>query len=120
MAFLDTCIDALQLPDVDCIATFCEAGISPNRLWKIQKNWAVPYIVGAVPSLPRQQQPLAYRPTGQVYAFRRAKLQEEGVTLFGGRTYPVLTPRELAADIDSDFDFVIAEQILRSIERREL
>jgi CMP-N-acetylneuraminic acid synthetase len=119
MAFLEQCIDALEVPDVDCATTFCEAEVSPNRLRRIENGWAEPYLAGAIPWLPRQQQPTAYKPTGQVYAFRRAKLQQEGLDLFSGRIYPVLTPRDLAIDIDSEFDFLIAEQVLRSAKQCE-
>ena len=76
------CIQVLAENKADSAATFTDSHVSPNRLWRISENVVAPFIEGAVPWLPRQQQPKAYELTGQVYApaqkyFLKTRIQSQ-------------------------------------------
>ena len=60
----------------------------------------------------RQDAPPLYRPTGSVYAVRRALLMREG-TLYGKDHRGLVRPFESSVDIDDIWDFRLAEAILR-------
>ncbi|MBC7447997.1 MAG: acylneuraminate cytidylyltransferase family protein [Hymenobacteraceae bacterium] len=117
VADLDRAIEAVLSGQADTAASFHETEVSPNRLWKVDEAAAaaVPYLEGAQPFLPRQQQPKAYQLNGQLYAFSPAVLaaNPQAITIILGRVCPIVTPRELAVDIDEEFDLLVAEQVLR-------
>lgn len=115
---LDRCIEVLLQDRADSVATFTESHVSPNRLWRLSDDAVEPYIEGAVPWLPRQKQPVAYELTGQIYGVSRRVLfeDENSISLLLGRKSAVITPRETAIDIDTEFDFVIAEKIMEHLQ----
>jgi CMP-N,N'-diacetyllegionaminic acid synthase len=114
---LDRAIAAVLTDGADTAATFHETEVSPNRLWKVDEaaGTAGPYLEGAQPFLPRQQQPKAYQLNGQIYAFSTAILAANptAISIIQGRVAPIVTPRAMAIDIDEEFDLLIAEQVLR-------
>lgn len=114
---LDKAIAAVLHDKADTAASFHETEVSPNRLWKVDENvgTAGPYLEGAQPFLPRQQQPKAYQLNGQIYAFSPAVLDAnpQAISIILGRVYPIVTPRAMAIDIDEEFDLLVAEQVLR-------
>lgn len=111
---LDRCVRVLLDGKADSVATFTDACVSPNRLWRVTEDVVEPYIEGAVPWLPRQKQPKAHELTGQVYGLSRKILFEraDSISLLLGRTAAVITPRETALDIDTELDFIVAEKIM--------
>ena len=114
---LDKAIAAVLHDKADTAASFHETEVSPNRLWKVDETigTAGPYLEGAQPFLPRQQQPKAYQLNGQIYAFSPAVLDAnpKAISIILGRVYPIVTPRAMAIDIDEEFDLLVAEQVLR-------
>jgi len=115
---LDRCIEVLVQDRADSVATFTESHVSPNRLWRLSEDVVEPYIEGAVPWLPRQKQPVAYELTGQIYGVSRRVLFEDAgsISLLLGRKSAVITPRETAMDIDTEFDFMMAEKIMEHLQ----
>ena len=115
---LEKCIRVLLEGRADSVATFTEAHVSPNRLWRVSDDVVEPYIEGAVPWLPRQKQPTAHELTGQIYGVSRKILfeNEDSISLLLGRKYAVITPRETALDIDTEFDFVMAEKVMEHFQ----
>lgn len=115
---LEKCAQLLLDGQADSVATFTDAHISPNRLWRVTESVVEPYIEGAVPWLPRQQQPKAHELTGQVYGLSRKVLFDNpsAISLLLGRTRAVITPPHTALDIDTEFDFLKAEMIMRHYE----
>lgn len=111
---LEKCITVLLEGGADSVATFTESHVSPNRLWRVAGDVVEPYIEGAIPWLPRQKQPVAHELTGQIYGVSRRALfeDEKSISLLLGRKCAVITPRETALDIDTEFDFMIAEKIM--------
>jgi len=117
---LEKCIQVLLEDKADSVATFTEAHVSPNRLWRVSGGVVEPYIEGAVPWLPRQKQPIAHELTGQIYGVSRRVLfeDENSISLLLGRKHAVITPRETALDIDTEFDFVMAEKVMEHFQSR--
>lgn len=120
MEDLDECVRILLGEEVDSVATFTDAHISPNRLWRVSAESVEPFIEGAIPWLPRQKQPKAYELTGQIYGLSRQILfaNPDAISLLLGRARAVLTPPETALDIDTEFDFIKAEMIMRHYESK--
>ena len=115
---LENCIQVLLDGGADSVATFTESHVSPNRLWRVAGDVVEPYIAGAVPWLPRQKQPIGHELTGQIYGVSRQALFEndDSISLLLGRKCAVITPRETALDIDTEFDFMIAEKIMEHFQ----
>jgi CMP-N,N'-diacetyllegionaminic acid synthase len=115
---LEKCIQVLLEDRADSVATFTEARVSPNRLWRVSGDLVEPFIEGAVPWLPRQKQPAAHELTGQIYGVSRKVLFEnqDSIALLLGRKFAVITPRETALDIDTELDFVLAEKVMEHFQ----
>lgn len=111
---LEKCVQVLLDDKADSVATFTDAHVSPNRLWRVTEDVVEPYIEGAVPWLPRQKQPKAHELTGQIYGISRDVLfaNEGSISLLLGRKSAVITPRETALDIDTELDFMVAEKVV--------
>ena len=111
---IEKCIKILLEEKADSAATFSEAELSPNRLWKISDIAVEPYLKNANPWLPRQKQPKAYKLNGQIYALTKKKLFEknDSSSLLLGKIFPLVTPKERAIDIDTEIDLTIAEKIM--------
>jgi CMP-N-acetylneuraminic acid synthetase len=117
-------IDILIEKNADCVATFSEMDISPNRIWKIHDNKVEPYIEKANPWLPRQKQPKGYRLNGHIYTMKKELLFKNNVINWRlmGKLFPLITPKERTIDIDTNMDFLIAEKIMENfitIKRKE-
>lgn len=117
---LEKCIRVLMDDKADSVATFTDAHVSPNRLWRVSGDIVEPFIKGAVPWLPRQKQPKAYELTGQIYGLTRTILfeDENSISTLSGRIFPVITPRETALDIDTELDFTVAEIVMEHYRAR--
>ena len=117
---LENCIQVLLEDRADSVATFTPSDISPNRLWRVSGDIVEPFIEGAVPWLPRQKQPKAFELTGQIYGLSRKILfeREDSISTVSGRIFPVITPRETALDIDTEFDFVMAEKVMEHFQAK--
>lgn len=115
---LDKCAQILLEDKADSVATFTDAHVSPNRLWRVSDDVVEPFIKGAVPWLPRQKQPKAHELTGQIYGISRKVLfeNEDSISLLLGRMSAVITPRETALDIDTEFDFIMAEKVMEHFQ----
>ena len=118
---LESCIRVLLEEKADSVATFTPAHISPNRLWRVTGDVVEPFIEGAVPWLPRQKQPKAFELTGQIYGLSRKILfeNEDSISTLAGTIFPVITPRETALDIDTEFDFILAEKVMQHYQQKD-
>ncbi len=61
--------------------------------------------------MPRQQLPVFYRYNGAIYLLKRSELCRENMFLSG--CYAYIMPRERSIDIDTEFDFKIAELYMK-------
>lgn len=112
---VDGVIELISSGKYDSVATFRDAELNPHRAWKIENGYVKVFVDGAIPWLPRQQQPEAWQLNGAVYAFDIDKLPEEGVSLLFGRIGAVTMPVDRSLDIDNIVQFSIAEALLKDI-----
>ena len=61
---------------------------------------------------PRQLLPVYYRENGAIYLIKRKILEHDDEDMFLNGCYAYIMPRERSIDIDSEFDFRIAEVIM--------
>lgn len=111
------CIARMIAEELDSIATFHEAPVNPERIWRIEDGRPKPFIEGAVPWKPRQALTPAYQLNGAVYAFRPDRLPADEPGLLFGRMAAELTAADDAIDIDDHKDFVVADALLRARNR---
>lgn len=110
---VDECIEKLARPEIDSVATFQLADPPPSRLWKIDGESVKPFMEGADPWLPRQQQTQAHKLNGMVYGFDVAVFRASTAnTLFVGKGAAVVTDT-VCVDIDTLEDFQLADMLLR-------
>lgn len=113
-ALISRCLLRIISERLDSIATFHEAAINPERVWKIENEVPRPFLEGAIPWKPRQQLMPAFQLNGAVYAFRTSTFPTSGpAVLFGKMGAEILTADEVI-DIDDHKDFIIANAILES------
>lgn len=98
---------------VQSVATFVEASLNPHRAWKMTQGSPQPFIDHANPWLPRQKLPEAYQLNGAVYSFLIDMIKEESRYFLQGKLGAVIMPKERSVDIDDEFDFFIAESLMR-------
>jgi CMP-N,N'-diacetyllegionaminic acid synthase len=114
LAMIDECIEKLARAGTDSVATFQLADPPPSRLWKIEGDSVKPFMEGADPWLPRQQQVQAHRLNGMVYGFDVAAFRaSKANTLFVGTVAAVVTDT-VCVDIDTLEDFELADMLLRN------
>ena len=111
---IDQCIRAvLDYLEADSAMTVCEVEFPPYWLFKIDDGWLKPWM--HVPlkgewGIRQAHEPL-YRPNGAVYVTKRDVLMEKG-RIIGERCRAVKMLREFSVDIDTEFDFIIAEAVI--------
>ena len=108
------CLHRLVDEGLDSIATFHEAEINPERVWRIADGIPQPFIPGAVPWTPRQMLTPAYQLNGAVYAFLPDRLPAETPSILFGKMGAEIISGESVIDIDTYKDFVIANALLKS------
>lgn len=115
---IEEAIEIIRAGKADTVTTITETDTSPGRLWSADNNDLQPYIAGSNPFLPRQKQPVAYRLTGQIYAFTPAGIERDlsSNRIIYGKIYPIITDGSTALDIDTELDFLIAGEVLRQSE----
>lgn len=104
-----------KLMEFDSVASFVEASLNPHRAWKIESDTVNVFIPDAIPWLPRQELPKAYQLNGGVYTFWADKLEEKSITPLFGKMGAVLMSKEHSLDIDTEFDFFIAENYIKDL-----
>lgn len=109
---ISACLRALEEKGLDSVATFMEPHLNPHRAWRIEGDIVEPFIKGAVPWLPRQLQPKAFQLNGAVYGFVMDELTDDRAGLLFGRTGAVMMDQRRSIDIDTSFDFVVANALL--------
>lgn len=109
---ISACLRLLE-EGYDSAATFMEPQLNPHRAWRIEGDAVVPFIPGANPWLPRQVLPEAFQLNGAVYAFVMDGLTAEVPGLLFGRSGAVMMDQRRSIDINTFFDFVVANALLQ-------
>jgi CMP-N-acetylneuraminic acid synthetase len=110
---VDRCIDLFLSSDADVVFAITEANRNPYfNMVRLRQDGQVDIVIRPDRPLHRRQDaPEVYDMTTAVYAVRpRFVLDRNG--LFEGRARAVVIPRDRALDIDTEFDFKLAEFVL--------
>jgi CMP-N,N'-diacetyllegionaminic acid synthase len=112
---IDGAIRLLEESGADSVISFFDVGEKhPARMKIIDgEGWAMdPPFAEEVEGQPRQQLAKLFLREGSIYLTRRDVLMEQN-SLKGKRCKAWIIPEERACNIDSPFDLIIAEQLLR-------
>jgi len=93
-----------------------QAAIHPMQTLKLEGNFVVPYMKDYVLNMQSKELPNAFIVNGSLYLITPADLRKNK-TFNGGKTVPLLieSPQE-SLDIDTEWDFMMAEQIIKKIK----
>ncbi len=86
----------------------------PIKVKKLEGDRVLPYCMEEPEGKRRQDLPKAYRRSSAIYAMKRDLLMIGG-KLFGDYVVGYVTPREYFVDIDTHFDWVVAEDIYNKL-----
>ena len=109
---LSKCLRRLVNEKLDSIATFHEADVNPERVWRISNGIPSPLIDGENLWKPRQQLTPAFQMNGAVYAYFTKKLPENIPNILFGKMGSEVISSETIIDIDTKKDFKIANALL--------
>ena len=107
------CIDLILAGDADAVITVSPAARNPYfNMLTMDAQGNVKIAVDGGPVFNRQSAPTMFDITTVAYAARTDYVLETD-SLLKGRVKAVLVPQERAMDIDSPFDFDVAEYLLK-------
>jgi CMP-N-acetylneuraminic acid synthetase len=90
----------------------------PARIKKIVDDHIVDFCVPETPEMRRQDlKPDAYIRSGSIYGLRRDHLMIDGRRYGSVNSRPYILPPERAVNVDTEMDFLIAEQLLSKAPR---
>lgn len=105
---------ARRLRRFDSVAGICESGIAPFG-GMIRKNGKLRYLVdGARRMYRRQIMPEWYRLNGALWILNPARLENLNYSLLGDYSYGYVMPAERSVDLDTEFDWRVAECLARA------
>lgn len=107
------CLDALQ-PDTDIVITVTPSARSPYfNMVSTDAAGLAHVVLGTAEFKRRQDVPPVYDITTVAYVARPDFILTQE-RLFAGRVRPVVVPKERAVDIDDEYDFKLAQVLLKS------
>lgn len=106
----------IQQQDVDYVFSVTSYAFPIQRAIKLQQNGMVQMFSPEYFSTRSQDLEEAYHDAGQFYwGVRTAWLEEKPI--FSSESYPVILPRHLVQDIDTQEDWIRAELMFKAIEK---
>jgi len=113
---IDACISKLITSKADSvIAVHKLDDHHPARIKKIIDDKIVDFCLPETPEMRRQDlKPDAYIRSGSIYALKRDHLMIEGKRFGSFNSRPYILPPERAINVDTEIDFLIAEQLLNN------
>ena len=109
---IDRTIDLVFATGADSAQTVCEASYHPFFMKTLDGDRTTPLFADGKKYVRRQDAPPVYQPAGSVYVTRYAVLMEDGQVL-GHDNRGLVTPFEASVNIDTEWDFLLAELLLR-------
>lgn len=111
---IDTCITKLINTKADSvIAVHQLEDHHPARIKKILNDRIIDYCIPEIPESRRQDlRPEAYIRSGSIYALRRDHLMLDSRRYGSAESRPYILPKERVINIDNEFDFLVASQII--------
>ena len=109
---IDRTIEKVIETGADSAQTLCEASYHPFFMKTLDGDRTVALFADGHKFVRRQDAPSVYQPSGAAYVTRYAALMEDGRVL-GADNRGVVTGFEASVNIDTEWDFLLAELILR-------
>jgi N-acylneuraminate cytidylyltransferase/CMP-N,N'-diacetyllegionaminic acid synthase len=110
-ADIDRTIAAVVSTGADSAQTLVEASYHPFFMKTLDGDCTIPLFAEGKKYVRRQDAPAVYQPSGAVYVTRYAVLMNEGQVL-GHDNRGLVMPFEASVNIDTEWDFVLAELLL--------
>lgn len=101
--------------DCDALISVCEIDHSSMLSLTIEHEFLVPTCDKKFLNTRRQELPTYYSPNGAIYITTPESLRKNR-TFYPKRTIPYIMPKERSVDLDTPFDFKLAEFILKNKE----
>lgn len=100
--------------DAIAVMSVCEAANHPYKTYKIIENGTLEYFIPSnIEYKYRQSLPKVYEENGAIYLNKRSSLLQHQTFLPSG-TIAYVMPQERSLDIDTPWDFYIADLVLRN------
>lgn len=112
-ADIDRTVEKVLTTGADSAQTVVGASYPPFFMSTLEGDRTIPLFPDGDKYARRQDTPPVYQPSGAVYVSRYRTLMTEGRVL-GADNRAVVTPFEAAVNIDTEWDFLLAELILRA------
>jgi len=84
----------------------------PIKIKKLEGDMVLPYCIPEEEGKRRQDLPVAYKRNGSAYVIKRDVIMKKN-KLFGDSTAGIIVPKERSVDIDTSFDWMKAEYLLK-------
>lgn len=109
-------IDTMIKYDALAVESLTEMDHSP--LWSntLPEDFCMDNFFTEYSNMSRQALPIYYRENGAVYLLKRELIDLKDSAIFSNRCYAYIMPKERSIDIDSEFDFKIAEVFMTQTE----
>lgn len=99
--------------DADGVVSLSEVKQHPYQMKRLTEDGSIRHFIPQSKAIDRRQElPPVYAVNGAIYLVKRSVLLEQE-TFYTERTYAYLMPPERSLDIDSRWDFHLAELVLR-------
>ena len=120
-ALIDQSISRFDPNKVDSVVTVCDVGpVHPYRMYSINENNLLMPCFNDVkdPMMPRQNLPKYFIRSGDIYITSRHCIKNKK-SLIGDISMGIEVPSETAINIDSEKDFILAEEIAKEYFRKK-
>lgn len=97
----------------EAIVSVCEVDHSPLWCNTLPESHCMDGFLPSEANKPRQALETYYRINGALYLLKVHALQQWGKIVYDSECYAYIMPKNRSVDIDTSFDFLIAEQLLR-------
>jgi CMP-N,N'-diacetyllegionaminic acid synthase len=111
-ADIDACIEHAQRLQAPCVVSVCEPDQHPGWMYTINARQQLRPVVDGQPVTRRQDLPQVFAANGALYFAHRDWLQRTR-TFIAPDTVAFVMPRERSIDLDTLFDWKIAEMLLQ-------
>ncbi len=115
--YIEEAVKILENPEADCVRSVSPVRQHPYWMKRCEDDRLLPFIEGKDESVyyQRQMLPPAYVLNACVDITRSSNVLEKGY-LYGGTMFGYIIDDERMVDIDTEFDFVVAELIAKQIQ----
>lgn len=117
---IDASIEKLISTDADSVIAVHQLDDHhPARIKKIIDDKIVDFCIPEIPESRRQDlKPDAYVRSGSIYALKRDYLMVDGKRYGSVESRPYVLPQERAVNIDTEIDFIVAEELITRDSRK--